>query len=127
MSKSASHALSFKRLCRAAAKELGVEPTAEIAVTLATYRLARSALQARLISGGNIDANELLKVDEAIKAIKPPVMPRVTVEIVGPALTQCPKCDHQFDPKSPHATQAKKPRVIDGEVAAYRHKFATDV
>jgi hypothetical protein len=91
MSKSASHALRFRRLW-AAGKELGVEPAAEIAIQLATYRLARSSLQARLISGGHVDANELLRLDEAIKAIKPPQMAKVTVEIIEGSFQCCPRC-----------------------------------
>jgi hypothetical protein len=82
----------FDELCRAAAEELGVDPAAEIAVTLATYRLARTAIQARLIGGSVIDVDELLRVDEAIKAIKPPQMPKVTVEIIDGNFQCCPQC-----------------------------------
>jgi hypothetical protein len=92
MSKSSSHALRFKRLCREAGKELGVKPTAEIAVQVATYRLARTSLQARLIAGGSVDATELLRLDEAIKAIKPPQMPKVTVKIIEGNFHCCPQC-----------------------------------
>ena len=112
-----SQALRFKRLCREAAKELGVAATAEVAVTLATYKLQRYALQSRLIGGGVVNTAELQQVDEAIKAIRPAAGPlKVEIEFVGPSLTQCPQCDHVFDPDTPERTVAKKtPRTIDAE------------
>jgi hypothetical protein len=83
---------------------------------------ALDQVQAQLALGKTIDVAAMLRIDDAIAEARKAAgqaEQHVTVKIVGPALTQCPKCDHQFDPESPHATQAKKlPRVIDGEVTA---------
>jgi hypothetical protein len=104
-----SQALRFKRLCREAGKELNTKPTAETAIQLATYRLQRSALQAKLIAGRAVDTGQLLQIDAAIKGIQPAAGPlKLEIELVGPSVTMCPKCDHVFNPDSPTATAEKK-------------------
>jgi hypothetical protein len=119
-----SQALAFKRLCREAGRDLDCAATAEVALTLATYRLARGVLTARLMAGHVINTNELLALDEAIKqilAVHNKAKPiQVDIQIINPAQTMCPKCDHVFDPENPTATAEKKkaaqtPRTIDGE------------
>src|SRR5262252_7039071 len=85
----------YLELCAKAAERLGVEPTDESAEHIATLQMAREAISAKLIEGRDIDPNALLKINEALHTILPPVKPpKVEIEIIEGNFQHCPACGH---------------------------------
>src|SRR5262249_29092988 len=65
------------------AEKQGCAATDEIALHIATLRLARENLTARLIAGATINPDHLLRLDEAIKPYLPAAKPtQVKIHIV---------------------------------------------
>jgi len=94
----------YRELCTKAAERLGVEPTDERAEHIATLQMAREAISAKLIEGRDIDPNALLKINEALHTILPPVKPpRVEIEIIEGNFQHCPACGHTAPREEPPA------------------------
>jgi hypothetical protein len=105
--KPASRAVRYQKLCREAARELNAKPSDERVIHVATLRLAREAIQARLIAGHHVDPADLLKLDEALRAYVPKEQHRLDIQIVG-TIDRCPKCGYER-PASPELPPAPKP------------------
>ena len=90
--KPASRAVRFQQLCRAAAKRLHTKVSDDRVQHCATLQLARETFLARLIDGRDADPAVLLRLDESLRALMPPVEPlKVEIEYVG-SLDFCPSC-----------------------------------
>jgi hypothetical protein len=124
-----NRAKHYRSLCRTAAKLLNCKPTDEQALHYGLLMLAREGFANRIIDGLDVDPGALMRLDESLKAYMPAAKPiSVAIKIVGPAVTQCPKCDHQFDPESPQRTVAKQPpRTIDAEAVEATDAKPADV
>jgi hypothetical protein len=95
-----SRAARFLALCNQAAERLGgdTKPSDASAQHLAALLLSQETTVARLVDGENVDADVLLRLDEAIRSAAPPKIPQVKITFVNGSLTQCPACDAEFEP-----------------------------
>jgi hypothetical protein len=97
----------YRELCREAARQLKTKATDERVIHVATLRLMREAIQAKLIAGHHVDPADLLKLDEALRTYVPKEQHRVNIQFVG-TIDRCPKCGYER-PESPELSPAPKP------------------
>jgi hypothetical protein len=99
----------LQQLRATVAAQLGLPVENERVVVAAALRLHHESLMERLIAGKLPDTGDLLRTAEAILSACPPIEThKVTVEIVNPARTKCPRCAYEFDPDAPHRTKMLK-------------------
>jgi len=78
-----------------AARERNCKPRGKPYYRTIEEGLQREAISAKLIEGRDIDPNALLKINEALHTILPPVKPpRVEIEIIEGNFQHCPACGH---------------------------------
>src|SRR6516162_9880278 len=58
-------AARFREILEQAAKDLGCEPTADVATHVAALRMGRETHLAKLIAGADVDPDALLRIDAA--------------------------------------------------------------
>jgi hypothetical protein len=114
---------ALQTLTKEAAELLRLPENSERVVLLASLKLAHQVLTERLVSGGNVEANQLLGITETIGKMVPvsEVLPTVKIEFVEGVvgIYTCKHCgqrnelpDSEYTPPSP-----KRPlSQIDGEV-----------
>jgi hypothetical protein len=116
----------YRRLCKEAAKQLGVKPTHERALHCAVLRLARETFAARLVEGRDVSPDALIKLDLALREFMPAhsalSVPKVTVEIVDHQIGRCPACGHTSDALQPPPKPQGPARTIDLEPEQNRSK-----
>jgi hypothetical protein len=97
----------YRELCREAARQLNTKPSDERVVHVATLRMMREAIQAKLIAGHHVDPADLLRLDEALRTYVPKEQHRVDIQYVG-TIDRCPKCGYER-PASPEPPPPPKP------------------
>jgi hypothetical protein len=80
----------YRQLERETARQLGVKATDDLVQHVATLRLGREALAAKMITGDDTaNPSDLLKFDEALRAYMPAAKP---VSVTLTHLVHCPEC-----------------------------------
>jgi hypothetical protein len=102
MANTPSRAAQFQKLCKQVARELNCRPTDERAQHVATLRMARQTIAARLVSGVSVDPDALLKIDTALRHYAPREEVKVSVDFVEgvTGLFDCPHCGKRSEAKN---------------------------
>ena len=79
----------FHQLTREVSRQLDLPADDHVVEHVASLRLGRESLVAKMISGDDIDAGQLLRFDEALAKYMPASKP---VQIALTHLTHCPSC-----------------------------------
>src|SRR5215469_11385864 len=86
------------------AEQHGLQPGDQRADMLAGLTLAHERMIEQMAHGRTVDWVAFSRVTELLERHVPPIIPKVQLEFVGPAVTMCPKCEHVFDPETPERT-----------------------
>jgi hypothetical protein len=108
----------FEGHAAAAAKRLGIEPSDELALHVATLKLAAELLQAKMISGQPVDPADVIRLDAALKAYLPTAeLPELTVKFVegsdGPLVEHCRRCGWEPGQDATRTPLLDAPAVVE--------------
>src|SRR5262249_13142455 len=105
----------YQQLIHEVSRQLKVKPSDPRVEHVATLRLMREQLQARLLEGQNVDAADVLKLDEALRTYVPKEQHRINIQYVG-TVDRCPKCGYER-PASPEPPPKPSPSAIPAAAA----------
>jgi hypothetical protein len=103
-------AARFREILEQAAKDLGCEPTADVATHVAALRMGRETHLAKLIAGADVDPDALLRIDAALKRYLPEAPPhKIEIAFCESLTGICPNCKHEVYPYTPPRAPSPMP------------------
>ncbi len=122
MAKSPSRAARYQKLLREAARDLGVNLKDDRVSQVATLRLMREAVVAKLLNGGEVDPGVVLQIDTALKALLPFAGATRGIEVTYTSYEEgiCPQCGFvsRHEGETSKWPAAETPTSDDGKPAA---------
>jgi hypothetical protein len=110
-----THVERYKQLCRETARHLKVKQNDPRVEHVATLKLMREGIQARLLSGHYVEPSEVLRLDEALARYMPaadPLEVKLTFVENVRGVYKCKHC-HEWNELAPGEYEPLKPKPSD--------------